>query len=212
MRVRGAEVELIEERIGVGDLELSIVRPRDSEALLDEEAFEHEEFLPYWAELWPSAIALARELATRDLAGARVVELGCGLGIPSIVAAFRGAEVLATDWSPDAVEFTRANAERNGATLETVVCSWSDPGVVVERAPWDLILASDVLYERRNVDMLLEVLPQLVRRGEVLVADPGRPHLTCFLEKAAGRWRIDSRLDRVLRLRLPLANQSAASV
>src|SRR6476469_6115404 len=53
-----------------GGGELSVLRPRDSEALLDEHAFETDEFLPYWAELWPSGVALAREIAPRSLRGA----------------------------------------------------------------------------------------------------------------------------------------------
>ena len=68
---------------------------------------------------------------------------------------------------------TAANAERNGAGLDTMVCSWTEPEPLLAQAPWDLVLASDVLYERRNADLLLELLPRLTR--EVWLADPGRP-------------------------------------
>src|SRR6266536_793374 len=108
-----------------------IVHPRDSEALLDEDAFEREEFLPYWAQLWPSAIVLARATARLHPAGRRVLELGCGLGLPSIAAALEGASVLATDWSADAVAFAAANASRNRAALRTAVCSWTHPEPLV---------------------------------------------------------------------------------
>src|SRR3954468_13329662 len=74
-------LDLVEDAVRVAGLELAVLRPRDSEALLDEHAFEHEEFLPYWAELWPSALALARAVGTRALRGARTLELGCGLGV-----------------------------------------------------------------------------------------------------------------------------------
>src|SRR5215210_5553479 len=94
---------------------LALLAPRDSDALLSEEAFAQEEFLPYWAELWPSALALARVVARRPLTGRRVVELGCGLGLPAIAAALAGGRVLATDWSPDSVAMTLRNAERNAA-------------------------------------------------------------------------------------------------
>ncbi len=168
--------DLAEEAVDVGGRELRIVRPRDSEALLDEEAFEREEFLPYWAQLWPSAIALARAAAAPPgLAGRRVLELGCGLGLPSIAAALAGGSVLATDWSPDAVAFAATNASRNGATLRTAVRSWEKPAPLVVEAPWDLVLAADVLYEVRNVVWLLDLLPRLVDgSGEVWIADPGR--------------------------------------
>ena len=194
-----APLDLVEEIVCVRGRDLSILRPRSSEALLDEEAFEHEEYLPYWAELWPSGPALARVVADLPLRGARVVELGCGLAVPSIAAALAGARVLATDWSPDAVALAARNAERNGAVVRTAVCSWSEPDALVAEAPWDLVLASDVLYERRNVDLLLDLVPRLVDDdGQVLIADPSRPHAPAFLAGAASSWRIESAHDRVL--------------
>jgi predicted nicotinamide N-methyase len=188
-------MDLVEETVAFRGRELVILRPRDSEALLDEAAFEHEEFLPYWAELWPSTVALARAVAARSLGGTRVLELGCGLGLPSIVAALGGARVLATDWSPDAVALLHENARRTGATLETAVHSWDDPELPA-RGPWELVLASDVLYEQRNVELLLGLLPQLLDDGgEVLLADPGRPPAARFLAAAALDWEIAAATD-----------------
>jgi predicted nicotinamide N-methyase len=183
--------DLVEEAVGVHGRELRVLRPRDAEALLDEEAFEHEEFLPYWAELWPSSLALARAIGARSLGGRRVVELGCGLGLPSIAAALQGARVLATDWSPEAVAVTAENAERNGARVETLVCSWAQPRPIVERGPWDLVLASDVLYEARDVEPLLNALgPLLGERGVAWIADPGRAPAERFLEQARERFDV----------------------
>jgi predicted nicotinamide N-methyase len=182
------EADLVEEVVPLHGRDLRLLRPRDSEALLDEEAFEREEFLPYWAELWPSSVALARAIAGRSLRGARTLELGCGLGLPSIAAALAGGRVLATDWSAEAIELTAANAERNGATLETLVCAWTAPEPLLARAPWDLVLASDVLYERRNAELLVDLLPRLT--GEVWLADPGRPPAAAFFEAAASAWEV----------------------
>jgi predicted nicotinamide N-methyase len=93
--------------------------------------------------------------------------------------------VLATDWSHDAVLATAANAELNGVELETLRCSWAEPEAIVARAPWPLVLASDVLYEQRNVEELLELLPRLVdEKGLVLLADPGRVPAERFLRAA----------------------------
>jgi predicted nicotinamide N-methyase len=172
-------MSVVVEVVDVAGRRLELVRPADPETLLSEEAFEREEFLPYWAELWPSALELTRALAARDLGGLRVVELGCGLAVPSIVAALGGAQVLAADWSAEALEFARENAARNGVELELLQCSWSDPGQLVARAPFDLAIASDVLYERRDVAPLVDLLPQLA--PEVLLADPGRPAAAAFL-------------------------------
>jgi predicted nicotinamide N-methyase len=182
--------DLVEEVVPIAGRDLRLLRPRDAEALLDEEAFEREEFLPYWAELWPSSLALARAIAGRALRSARTLELGCGLGLPSIAAALAGGRVLATDWSPEAVAMTAANAERNDAEVETLVCSWTEPGPLLARAPWDLVLASDVLYEARNGEVLLGLLPRL--GSEVWLADPGRPPAHPFLDAAAHDWEITS--------------------
>jgi predicted nicotinamide N-methyase len=199
---------VIAERIALPGAEVELLRPPDAEALISEEAFEHEEFLPYWAELWTSGVALAHDVSLRSLRGAPTLELGCGLGLPSIAAALAGGRVLATDWSPDAVSATAANAERNGVELETLQCSWAEPGPLVERAPWPLVLASDVLYEARNVELLLDLLPRLVdETGLVLLADPGRVPAERFLAATPERgWTVKSvaspRAPRVLIHRL----------
>ena len=192
MPARAAPLDLVEEVVSVGRRELLVLRPRSSEALLDEEAFEREEFLPYWAELWPSALALAAVVAERPLDGTRVLELGCGLALPSLAAASAGARVLATDWSPDAVSLAALNARRNGLEIETAVASWERPDRLIPGAPWPLVLASDVLYELRNVDVLLALLPNLVdARSEVLLSDPGRPGAKRFFETARQNWHVD---------------------
>ncbi|WP_053225864.1 class I SAM-dependent methyltransferase [Solirubrobacter soli] len=186
--------DLVEEVVGVGGRDLSVLRPRDAEALLSEEAFEDDEFLPYWAELWPSASALARAVGVRALRGARVLELGCGLGLPSLAAAVAGGRVTATDWAADATAMLARNAERNGLKVEALTVSWTEPSLLVERAPWDLVLASDVLYEPRNGVALLPLLPRLVdQRGEIWLADPGRAAAEPFLDAVAELFTVDSR-------------------
>jgi predicted nicotinamide N-methyase len=186
--------DLVEEVVGIGGRDLTLLRPRDAEALLTEEAFEAEEYLPYWAELWPSASALGRAVGVRALRGARVLELGCGLALPSLAAAVAGGRVTATDWAPDAIAMLERNAARNGLTIEAQVVSWTAPDAIVSRAPWDLVLASDVLYEARNGAALLPLLPRLIdARGEIWLADPGRVAAGPFLEAAATTFTITSR-------------------
>jgi predicted nicotinamide N-methyase len=192
-------LELVETEVVVGDVELSLLRPPDAEALIDEARFDVDEFLPYWAELWPSALALAEEVARREVQGLRVVELGCGLGVPSLVAAARGAQVLATDWAEEAIELLPTNAERNGLRLETLLVDWRAPGPLLERAPFDLALAADVLYERRYVELLLDLLPQLA--GVALLADPGRPFTRAFVEAAERDWDVRTIAERIYELR-----------
>jgi predicted nicotinamide N-methyase len=176
----------------VGEVELSLLRPRSPDDLLDEDAFADDEFLPYWAELWPAATALASALP--DVAGRRVVELGCGLGVPSLVAAARGADVTATDWAADAIDLLRVNAARNSLELRCEVRDW--------REPWgerfDLVLAADVLYERRNVEPLLARLRELAPRA--LVGLAGRPYEDAFLAALEGA--TEHVAERVVAVRL----------
>jgi len=174
----------------VAGVRLTLLRPDSPEALIDEEAFVEDEFLPYWAELWPAATALAEALP--DVRGVRVVELGCGLGLTSLVAAGKGADVTATDWAPDAIELLRENAKRNGLQLRAEVRDW--------REPWDetfdLALAADVLYEHRNVEPLLDRVSELA--PEALVGLAGRPYEAEFLRRAGPHEEI---APRVVRLR-----------
>ena len=170
----------------MGEVELSLLRPASPDALLDEEAFARDEFLPYWAELWPAATALAAALP--DVACLRVVELGCGLGLPSLVAAARGADVTATDWAEDAVQLLRENAARNGLVVRAEVRDWREPWP--ER--FDAVLAADVLYERRNVEPLLERLRELAPVAYLGLA--GRPYEAEFLGKAGSATAIAERV------------------
>ena len=184
----------IEETFELAGRALTLLRPPSADDLIDERAFAIEEFLPYWAELWPSGVALAAHVGRLDLAGKRVLELGAGLGLPALAAALRGADVLATDWAEDAVALLRANAARNGVGLRAEVARWDDPARF--GSSWDLVLAADVLYEQRNAEQLLELLPRLAA-VEILLAEPGRPFAQDFL----ARWELDEVGDRLYRLR-----------
>ena len=190
--------DLVADTVHVGPYVLSVLRPGSADALIDESRFETDEFMPYWAELWPSGLHVAEVVAELDLRQARVVELGCGLGVPSIVAALGGARVLATDWAPAALAMLRENASRNGVDVETLEVDWTQPAALVERAPFDLVLCADVLYEERNVDTLLDLLPQLA--SEVLLGEPGRQTAGEFFVRAESTWKI-ARAGRVTRLR-----------
>jgi predicted nicotinamide N-methyase len=193
-----SKLDLVEAHVQLPARTLSILRPRDAEALLDEEAFEHEEFLPYWAELWSSGEVLAREVAGRDVAGSRIVELGCGLALPSLAAA-AGGGVLATDWSPDASS-SRGRTRVATRSSSRGAVRWSAQGVA-QRAPW-ISCSPPTCSTNDATRRAVALLPQL--GAEVLIADPGRPHAKTFLERAADDWEIEAQ-DRVFQLRLRIA-------
>ena len=188
-------MEVREQRIEVDGVELLFRRPVAPEALIDEDAFATDEFLPYWAELWPAALALAEALP--DVRGLRVVELGCGLGVPSLVAAARGAEVTATDWAGDAITLLRRNAEANGLSIRAEARDWRDPWP--ER--FDLALAADVLYEQRNVEPVVARLTELAPRAVVALA--GRPYEEEFLRTLAATGATVEQTDRVVHVSRP---------
>ncbi len=123
-----------------------------------------------------------------------MLELGCGLGLPSLAAALRGADVLATDWAEEAISLLLRNAERNGLFVRGARVRWSEPEPLLRAAPWDLVLGADLLYEARNADQLAELLPRL--GGEVVLAEPGRPYAKEFLE----RFRAEAVGERIYRL------------
>lgn len=186
--------DVAERAVVVGRAVVTILAPGAPDELLDEEAFADAEFLPYWAELWPSAVALARYVAQLDVAGVEVLELGCGLGLVSIAAARAGARVRASDWSRDALAFTRVNARRNGVAVRTELLDWHAPPTALRSAA--LVLAADVLYEERNAAALLRLLPRVTApHGRVLLADPGRRHADAFLAGAARSWHREALPD-----------------
>ena len=127
-----------------------------------------------------------------------MVELGCGLAVPSIAAARGGATVLATDVCPEALGLAELGAHENGVELQTALADWTAAEELVERGPFDLVLAADVLYERPAVAALLSLLPRLGPRA--WIADPGRPAAEAFIAEAEKRWSVETSVRGVVRI------------
>jgi predicted nicotinamide N-methyase len=172
-----------EETFVHADASFTLIMPRDVDTLLDATPLDDDERIPYWAELWPSARALTRHLLEVPPLRGPVLELGCGLALPSLALRRRGVEVVASDWLADALAFAAANARRNGlGELATTLLDWRSPPAGL--GPFPTIVAADVLYEGRNVDALLHTLGRLLAPGgEVVLADPERRHLDPFLAR-----------------------------
>ncbi|MBI4639180.1 MAG: methyltransferase domain-containing protein [Candidatus Tectomicrobia bacterium] len=148
--------------------------------------------LPYWMELWPSAIALASYLwKCVDLRGKRVLEVGCGLGLPGIVAERKGAEVIMGDCEEEALQFARVNARLNGCSqISFCQLDWR---IVPFKTPFPCIVASDVLYEVENFQPLLILLQSLLdRQGQAIIAEPNRSIARKFFEQMEERGLKDS--------------------
>ena len=192
--LRGAElVDALEQRFTteIATVEtpaktFSILRPRNSDDLIREEDFVKDERLPYWADIWPASTILAEHLislAANDRERGRGLELGCGVGLVTIAAMIAGYDMLASDYYTDALAFTRANAWRElGREPSTQMIDWRKFPRNVRG--FDLILASDVLYEKAYA----EILPKIFKRalapgGMVILADPGRIGVPEFVDE-----------------------------
>ena len=173
---------------------IELLMPANADDLISEADFDRDERLPYWADLWPSARILAEELAVMRLRGQRVLELGCGLGLVAIGAVLGGAHVTATDYYEDAPRFARVNvANATGASIATRMVNWVD--MPPDLGKFDVVLASDVLYEHRYALLVANAIAAtLVRGGEAIVADPGRIALQEFLDEC-GRLGLEHESD-----------------
>jgi predicted nicotinamide N-methyase len=165
-------------------LTVQLLRVAEVDTLLDRLPriqFRADERLPYWADLWPSARALAQYLwRTVDVSGRPVLELGCGLGLAGIVASCKGGMVTLTDYEADALAFARYNALANGCERASIRhLDWNHP-TLTQRYP--LLIASDVLYERAAFQPLLQLCQAALEpHGRVILAEPNRPIAVDFL-------------------------------
>ncbi len=171
-----------------------IDREGDLEALWSSlDNLDEDERLPYWVELWPSSLLLAdwRGNNPQAVATLPVVDLGCGLGLVSMVAASLGARVLGLDYIPQALSYARRNArinaERHGfAPPRFAAMDWRAPAFPA--GTFDLILAADVLYELRFIEPVLDFIQYALRPGgRAILADPQRSTWPHFLDRAAAR-------------------------
>lgn len=176
------DFDLAAVEVTIADRAYRLVKPRSADDLLDEEAFARDERIPYWAELWPSALVAARWLAGLSRPPSRVLELGCGLGLPSLVAAARGCRVLATDYYDESLRFVALQAALNGLPPpETRLLDWRRLPDATET--FDLILGADVLYERPYPELIARIVSRcLAADGLAWITDPDRLHAARFPE------------------------------
>lgn len=130
--------------------------------------------------VWDSGRTLARVMSDYEGDGRRILEVGCGIGLASLVLNKRGLDVTATDHHPDADAFLQRNAALNGGpAIPFVRAGWDeDPAF---EGPFDLVIASDVLYERGHAEALSAFIDrQTTRQSEVIMVDPGRKQTARF--------------------------------
>jgi predicted nicotinamide N-methyase len=189
-------LDLVARDVTVAGRRLSVLVPRSADEILDDNLDAGDTVPPYWADLWPSARALATHLLERgDLGGRRVLELGCGVGLPSIAALLAGAEVTASDVEPVAIRIAARNARRCARRrLQTLVVDVADPPpALLELPPFDLVIVADVLYRADLGDAFAALLPAIVApTGEALMVHPFAGQGDAMIETLAARgWSVD---------------------
>lgn len=169
--------QLIHKKVAIGTRTFEIAYPGNADQLLDHpsthSAFDQDEYMPYWAELWPASKMLAEALLQETWPeNHTALEIGCGVGLSGVVALSLGLQVTFSDYDATAVEFAARNAIANGFNnFKTLPLDWRVP----PKQQFPLILAADVIYEERNVAPLIAFIREvLTPEGICLLSDPDR--------------------------------------
>lgn len=143
-----------------------------------------EEFCPYFGVLWEAGVGLSQFLSRRELQGKKVLEIGCGLALPSFVVTSKGGEIIATDFHADVPLFLDVNQKKNQTFFEYRVMNWRNE---IERTRndlglFDLVIGSDILYESQHPTQVAEALIAFLNPGgRIILADPGRAYIQKFI-------------------------------
>lgn len=129
---------------------------------------------PLFGQVWPSGRVLAEAMWLHEVDGLRILELGCGLALSSLVLQQRGADITASDLHPLAGAFLVGNAARNGLSpIPYRDLPWETPDATL--GLFDLIIGSDILYERNHAQLLSALVHRHAKpESQIVIADPGR--------------------------------------
>lgn len=190
---------IVREKVVIHGRTFVIARPDESDKLINhpvvQAAFEADEYLPYWTDLWPAARMLAKVVLQEPLTpGTEALEIGCGLGLPGIAALARGLQVTFSDCDATALKFAADNARLNGFhDFRLLPMDWRQPP---EGLRVSLILASDLIYELRHINPIIALLKRvLTPEGVCLLTDQDR--LPAYNLREALTWegfRFESRV------------------
>ena len=203
--------QTVTETVRVGTLEFPFTRVADPDKVLDEVAAEETRLekisgvrptedqlhLPYWAELWDSAMGIAQWLVRRSDPPGSVLDLGCGMGLAGTAAAAMGHRVTFADLEAPALLFARLNSLLWADRVRTRRLDWQTDRL--GRETFDLILGADILYEKKQWPFLEPFWrAHLSPGGRVLLGEPGRQTGDLFLEWIAPHgWRLTRHAEKV---------------
>jgi predicted nicotinamide N-methyase len=192
-----AVVDIVREHVLIEDREFLIERPAASDKLLDHPAvraaFAADEYMPYWADLWPAARMLAKAIIREPWpvppSGEKLhaLEIGCGLGLPGTTALAVGLRVTFSDYDATALRFAADNARLNGFdAFDTLQLDWRYPP---SNKRFPVVLASDLVYEMRNVEPLVELVDHVLAPGGLcMITDQDRVPSHFLREALRNAW------------------------
>lgn len=178
--------------MSVLDLEMTTIRDLDESIDIlcehfgeeDQDQSLAEEHCPYFGVMWEAGIGLSQSLTREMCEGKKILEIGCGLALPSFIATRFGGNVIATDFHADVPLFLQENQERNKINFDYQVMNWRNE---IERTKtslglFDLVIGSDILYESQHADQVAEALIAFLKPGgKILLSDPGRAYVQKFI-------------------------------
>lgn len=194
--------------LSIGQTELQWLRIQNTDQLFDEllardsdDPDLEDERMPYWADLWPSALALSQYLLRNQelLAGKTTLEIGCGLGLCGMIAASMGARVTLSDYMPEPLEVVRylwlLNCNEEPDLLQI---DWRYPP---QNLQFDILLASDVSYEARAHEPLVGAIRKLLKPGgRLLLSEPRRSTANAFFRLLAQEGFLCEKQEELVRL------------
>lgn len=208
----GSQFDTIKETIVIAGNSYFINRIGDIDKLFDAflakgnaHADVQDEKIPYWAELWPSAIAMSQYILEHSsmLKGKKIIEIGAGLGLPSIVASKFAASVLCTDYIPESIDFAQANFKLNQIPDDVYTCEildWRDCSHFTEK--YDIIIASDVAYDRAAMEDLEKCIRHLSHSNTIsLLSEPNRHMAVEFVKQLQENKNISATQEYMISLR-----------
>lgn len=171
-----------------GDTDIHVRTLRDKQQFVDKDGIAEKLGIssatwPLFGVIWASGELLAQLMLVHEVEGKRVLEVGCGIALASLVLNQRLADITATDYHPEAGNFLRENTRLNqGREIPFVRTGWGDLEQTL--GEFDLVIGSDLLYERSHVELLTGFIERHAKsRCEVIMIDPGRGHHACFSKK-----------------------------
>jgi len=184
------------EEISIRGETLKIFLPAKLEEIFQGDPFLEVEKFPFWAKIWEASLILADYVATLG-PPKRILELGAGLGVPSLVAAKFGHDVLATDYEELPLEFIKLSAKENNLNVKTKILDWRNPDLSQK---FDLIIGSEVVFRKSLFEPLIELFKNYLEdEGEVILSHPSERKrvLIPFLYEAQKYFKVLTSIRRL---------------